>query len=305
MTYPKYLIQSDIAEAQVEAFVACFLGWITPAWESPVRLFAVDEATSGADKLYDSGCALYLQFKKSLGLKPWNSITRKNQSPLCAVREFRSESGLKDDPTLFFQLRRKSKTSTDFQHNVLRAYINPPVSHAVYVAPLALSRSEYYQKLFHPRSLMYLPFEFNRWILIHARGKINIQWQVPILRAHISIVPHERVTSSDHYYSFALDGSDVAWHSPEVISRNEQLLSSWLLKRLEGAILQPKSLPTISALAQSVAARSGAYKYDGLLTAGNELDFLSAHGKWLRREFSIHQYLLLVNSRDLLRQGSS
>src|ERR1043166_7563288 len=125
---PNYYIRSNLSEKQVEADVAAYLGWCTPVGdEPPFRLLDVDETITGADKLFNIGTAIYMQFKKSDGLHPTTTVsTRKNKSQLEEIREFRHQQQLEDNPSLFFQLRAKATTANDFQHNVLLAYERPP-----------------------------------------------------------------------------------------------------------------------------------------------------------------------------------
>src|SRR5690606_25156378 len=46
---------------------------------------------------------------------------------------------------------------------------------------------------------------------------------VPFLRGHISIPPHEDVTTSEHYYSYSKSGGNIAWHSGEKLKGDFRL----------------------------------------------------------------------------------
>ncbi|TRW25346.1 hypothetical protein FMM05_08565 [Flavobacterium zepuense] len=46
---------------------------------------------------------------------------------------------------------------------------------------------------------------------------------MPFLRGHISIPPHENVTTSEHYYSYSKAGTNIAWHSGEKINGDYRL----------------------------------------------------------------------------------
>ena len=78
------------------------------------------------------------------------------------IREFRCRNGLDDNPTLYFKLRNKAKTASDFQHNILKNHHTPPNSYAIYVAPLILDKNEFSNTLFvscHWRDIL-APYTF-------------------------------------------------------------------------------------------------------------------------------------------------
>src|SRR4051794_27372127 len=114
------LKESSLSEDQIEADVASFLGYVTPQWSSRLRLIAVNEQITGADKLFNRFLPLYLQFKVSEGLVP---LSRKpffsSPFPLQKIRLYRFNNHLSGDPILYFRLREKAKTAVDFQHNQL------------------------------------------------------------------------------------------------------------------------------------------------------------------------------------------
>jgi hypothetical protein len=145
----KYQIKSNLSEKQLEADVASYFGWISES--APFRLLDIDERVTGADKKYfDSGFAFFMQFKVSSGLEPASKIllsNRRNRSKLEDVREFRRKNELDDDPTLYFELRKKAKTASEYQHNILMGYANKPFSQAFYVAPLHLDKTDYFNSL--------------------------------------------------------------------------------------------------------------------------------------------------------------
>jgi hypothetical protein len=136
----KLYSDSELSEDQVEADVSSYLGYITPFWSKRFRIKSVDEQLTGADKLFDRFLPLYFQFKVSEGLKPLPnsfSLSRPNL-PLQKIRTFRLNNNINADPTLYFKLRKKAKTATNFQHNILKSLHNPPKQFAFYVAPLTL-----------------------------------------------------------------------------------------------------------------------------------------------------------------------
>lgn len=216
---PAYHIDSSLTEKQIEADVASYLGWCSK--DLPFRLLDVNEQETGADKLSDITVPIYIQFKKSHGLKPLHLVgikSRKNESPLQSIRRFRSRHGLADNPSLYFQLRAKADGATDFQHNILYAHHRPQKSYAVYVAPLILDLKKYYNELCEGPRYLDDPWAWREGRLLTSWGPgvwLSRYGLQPFLRRHISIAPHQKVTTHNHYYAFSESGDEVSWHSPE------------------------------------------------------------------------------------------
>ncbi|MCB0707350.1 MAG: hypothetical protein KDC34_18665 [Saprospiraceae bacterium] len=238
-----FKINSDLSENQIEADVASYLGSCSPFWKKRFRIISVDEQLTGADKIFNKFVPLYLQFKKSLGLKSLNKKLQKSnlRTPLQKIREFRFTNSLSGSPILYFKLRDKAKTAKDFQHNILLSKHKPPSQFAFYVAPLTLSNLEYENKFQAEwwRSFIYAdPFVY---------GDINISdgansyffHGIPFLRTHVSIPPHQKVTNSDHYYSYSKNGGDIVWHSGEKLSEDFRF-SSQINNIYNSIILNPE-----------------------------------------------------------------
>jgi hypothetical protein len=189
-----YKIKGNLSERQVELDESRYFGWCSPSGGAPFRLMDVSEQLTGADLKYDVGTAIYIQFKKSEGLKSVHSVapsTRVNRSALEDVREFRDRRGLCQDPTLYFQLREKAPTATDLQHNLLLSYENPPWSRGIYVAPLYLDKTKYDAALFSSASrFVDDPFYYRHFSPLHKKYVTQYYLEFsPFLRAHISIPP--------------------------------------------------------------------------------------------------------------------
>lgn len=243
---------SDLSEDQIEADVAAYLGYVTPFWNSRYRLKSVNEQLTGADKLFDRFIPLYLQFKVSEGLKPlnFNFNLSKPNLPLQGIRDFRRKNSINADPTLYFRLRNKAATATDFQHNILLSLHNPPTQYAFYIAPLTLSISEYNESLnvsIFNRFMRSNPFEFRNESRFTNIGNKTIGL-APFLRGHVSITPHEIVNTADHYYSYSKGGTNIAWHSGEKLKGDFRL----------------------STQLQNIFETSDLYRYEGI----NKKDFL-------------------------------
>lgn len=305
-TSPKYYIKGNLSEKQIEADVASYFGWCTPPGEyAPFRLLDVDEQSTGADKFYDRATAIYMQFKKSTGLRSTKEVkpsTRKRRSPLEDIREFREQHNLEQDPTLFFQLREKSKTALDLQHNVLLGYERPSWSRAIYVAPLLLNTTDYHAALHDSTSRFLLdPFFYRHRHSVHQKDWISHFGAVPFLREHISIPPHERVADHNHYYAYSESGVDISWHSPSVIEREPSRLSDFTMKLFRTAIAELDSMPSVEMLANRTKEISSSFGFQDGTSGKNDspLEYLGKHGRWLKETHGIRQFILLGKSKIL------
>ena len=292
----KYQIKSNLSEAQVESDVAGFFGWISK--NAPFRLYDVNEQLTGADKkFYDRGFAFLMQFKKSEGLYSASQVpvsTRKNRSKLEGIREFRQHHGLPDDPTLYFPLRKKAIKANDLQHNVLLKYANQRCSQAFYVAPLALDKQSYYDALFDSVTRYhYFPFR-NKHYRLHRNDWVSTIGFVPFLKEHISIIPHERVTTHEHYYSFSGTGSDIGWHSPEIISKSPIRLADLLSSEIQSCISDNKFLD-LNHLPKVLEIEP----YESNMDTDGPLAALRAWGEDMYNSNGIKVFILLSNSSFL------
>lgn len=298
---PKYFIKTNLSEKQIEADVAAFFGWCTPKGMTPFRLLDVDELSTGADKKYKGAIAIYMQFKKSEGLQSVRNVmpsTRQNRSPLEAIREFRHQNDLGDEPTLFFQLREKAKTAADLQHNVLLSYEKPDHSRAIYVAPLLLDSNAYNDRLFDSSCrYMYDPF-FWKYSGIHIEDWSRHLRTVPFLRAHVSIPPHERVKSHKHYYAYSESGCDISWHSPSIVDEGPSRLSDFIAELLRTAFENQDSMLSLNDLATKIRLIGVNWGFSSKANWNdlNPIQILIDHGQWLQKEYGIRQFLLLRKS---------
>ncbi|MDV6314817.1 hypothetical protein [Idiomarina sp. HP20-50] len=292
----KYEIKGNLSERQIESDVSRFFGWISK--HSPYRLLAIDEQLTGADKkFYDSGFAFLMQFKVSKGLEPVSKVTpstRKNRSALESVREFRQKHGLEDDPTLYFGLRAMSKNASDYQHNILMEYANQQYSQAFYVAPLHLDKDDYDNSLFDSANrLLTHPYDYRSYKLFRG-GWVSHVGNVPFLNEHVSIVPHERVTTHKHYYSFSATGCDIGWHSPEVISEKPNRLSDVLRKEIDICINENRLL-NLRELAEKLVK---GYDQSDWQKNDEPLERIQTWARKIHEQHRIKVFLLLVN-RDV------
>jgi hypothetical protein len=303
----KYEIKGNLSERQIEADIATFMGWCTPVGMKAFQLLDINEQTTGADRFFDRGVAIYMQFKKSTGLKSTSLVapsSRKGRSALEGIREFRARANLEEDPSLFFQLRKKAEMANDLQHNVLLSYERAPWSRAIYVAPLLLDKLTYSAVLFNSADRFYLdPFYYELQLPIHQNLWISRLGAIPFLREHVSIPPHERVVDHHHYFAYSVTGTDISWHSPQVIQREPSRLSDFMVNLLRGAVEDKEAMTSLESL--SAQTRQIAKDLGFVEEVGREkelpMEFFRRHAKWLRETYEIRQLLLLGNADELAK----
>ena len=171
----------------------------------------------------------YMQFKRPEGYPSYS----KSQ----IIRD-RNRLGLNCYPhALFFKLREKSASASDYQHNLL--FNLNKRANAAYVVPLFLTLHEYRKFLMH-EALMGMsqygnPFccyknAFSSSHEILRRRYINHLFRRSILPGHIVFPPHTRVCKHNHKYSFSIVGDDLCFHSPQRIEENPLTMLEFLTK---------------------------------------------------------------------------
>lgn len=303
---PRYQIPSNFSEKQIEADVAIFFGMCNSGnRELPFRLLDIDEQIYGADKKFDCVIPIFMQFKKSTGLlsplaHPVSK--RKDRSRLEDIREWREAQGFDEFRSLYFKIHEKAKTAVDFQHNVLLSYERPPTTRALYVAPLSLNSDNYFAQLTSSARELRHPFHYRYELEVWDRRSIVYFYEVPFLRAHISIPPHEKVVDANHYYSYSETATNVSWHSPLLINEGPSRLSDYLRNLIREIVATPESetsLETAIETVLSIAEHHGFGEQAGRLE--NPMELLQQHGRWINKTFGIKQFLFCYN-RPLQRK---
>jgi hypothetical protein len=139
--------------------------------------------------------------------------------------------------TLYFDLREKRPTHKYYQHNILyrlrQRLLRWKVGDATYVCPVFLDRSAYRFHV-HLAGLRRWPhfWRMDPWeledILIHgSSGTVNFN-AIPVMQEHVSIPPHDTVTSAKHSYSFTERGTDLCFHSPLWLPEGNLSLADFL-----------------------------------------------------------------------------
>lgn len=303
---PSYELVVELSEKQVEADVAAYFGHVSAlAGEyGRFRLLDVNEQLTGADKKFEWDATTYfLQFKKPQALIPMSApeavkALRANADTKQIIRKFRYDNSLESDPyALCFKLRVKASTAHDFQHNILLSFEAAPSSRAMYVCPLEISSARYVD-LLRQGDWPDFPFFFRpfQWIL-EGRHAAFVARTIPFLRGHMAIVPHKRVDSSSHYYSFSSTATDLAFHSPELLAKGPIRLADfvadeWLRIYREQSPME-NVLETIARLRRNIPV----WDLDGTVNSLDSdlppLEWLQWHGRRLLDKTGIRQFVLL------------
>lgn len=304
MPYPKYVIPGNLSEAQIEADVAEYFSWCTPLNQNgPLRLIDIDEQLTGADKRYDAACTIYMQFKKSTGLHSSKEVSISksgSRSRMEDIREFRALNNLEENPSLFFQLRKKAEKAYHLQHNVLLSHEIKGHSRAFYVAPLEIDKNIYYNTLFN-NAIRFTgdPIRFRYYTAIRERTLVRYLNFSPFLREHVAITPHEHVQDHQHFYSYSKTGTDICWHSPLLIGSGPSRLSDVFSSIVDEAIVTAgESLASISRLSEITLDVSRQLGFD-IQRGNNALEMLREHGRMLLSTYGIRQFVLLADTKKL------
>ena len=296
-----FRIYSTLSEKQIEADISNYFGWISPIGQTPFRLLDVNEQIYAADKRFNCAIPIYMQFKVSQGLKRLPALVPHIPNFSYRIRSFRRKNDLYDNPTLYFKLRDIAPSAEDFQHNILLSLANAGQSHAFYVAPLTLDKDDYYKMLTASADrFMPFPFHYDNNI-IHQENWISYLGMVPFLRGNISITPHERVSSSKHYYSFSPTGTEIAWHSPKIISHDASRLSDRLIEIFKDAFVNKKNWVDLDEYAALIKNKYDFYQGKEVEknTDSSSLQRILDFGKMLHRKYYIRQMLILSNRESL------
>lgn len=304
----KFKYEFELDENQIGMKLEHYLGLLEAGLGGEFELESSIEAATGADYEYQGIQArYYLQAKAPIALISANAVpiaSGKEGEGFNAIRSFRRDSGLADDPySLCFGLRKPAKHAVvpdELQHNLLYAMNDPGNnSHSMYVAPTTYSKDEYLKLLrdsSHWKMLQDGPF----WHFRHTRRRLvmptqlaaDVMINMPFLQAHICITPHEKVTTHHHHYSYSIHANDVAFHSPTVLEGVSSNLSDFLasqvrqIERFETQSIESvfealkRSLP--ESLGRELAPSEGQSALAGI----------RRFGKILREQHGIIQYLV-------------
>lgn len=126
--------------------------------------------------------------------------------------------------------------------------------------------------------------------------------RIPVLAEHITVPPHDIVTSANHRYSFTEAGTELCFHSPEALPDGAANLAAFLTAVSEGfpdggEKIQPQQA---NEELRQLIETTEAGQPDGLSfeAAGDDpIGNWFVWGDYLRLEYGIDQYAL-VSWRD-------
>jgi len=305
----KFKFPFDLNEDQIGIKLGHYFGLLEAGLETHFDLEPSIEANTGADHEYQGVVArYYIQAKAPIGLLSTDKVPigkGKEDDGLNAIRKFRKDNGLCEEPySLCFPLRRPAKNAIvpdELQHNLLFAmHDENNASYAMYVAPTTYKKDEYWQLLRDKAHWAFL-YDGPFWRL--SRQDLAIKAQVtaamfmnmPFLQAHVCIVPHGKVETHEHHYSYSIHANDIAFHSPFVLEGSSINLSDFLatqvsrISRASASEVQPVSVVVEDLkrkLPESIWAQVDSASQD------TQIRWIKRVGMVLRKEYGIHQYLL-------------
>ena len=212
--------------------------------------------------------------------------------------------------TLYFELRRKQPTHRDYQHNILyrlrKRLVQRGIGDAAYVCPLFLERSAYRFHVHMAGLRMWrcfwrvAPWEMEDILIHRPSGSLNFK-AIPVIQEHISLPPHDKVTSAKHSYSFTEHGTDLCFHSPLSLPEEGRSLADFLTSIIgnpqsDGDFISPERAQ--SALRELFFDRDGEDR-GGLLPGDfpeNSEDGIASWLHWgdfLKTEYQIEQFALV------------
>lgn len=210
---------------------------------------------------------------------------------------------------LYFDLREKQAHHWDFQHNILfrlrRRLCDRQLGDAAYVCPLFLERSAYRFHLhlsgLSLRPLFWRPYPWDlEEVLINNGGsKIHFD-RIPVLAEHITVPPHDKVTSARHRYSFTETGKELCFHSPESLPEGAESLVSFLdslsddfLKSRKKILPEQANEELLQLVDAVMTDRPKAIQSIIEIDKDNPIGNWLAWGDYLRMQFEIHQFALV------------
>lgn len=273
----------------------------------PRRRFSIEPFSRAKERWLGADARLHSEIR---GFRPFYMQFKRPS----AYPDFSSAGIIKDRKALnrqvsphalYFDLRNKQPHHRDFQHNILlrlrRRLQSTGLGDAAYVCPLFLDRSAYRTHL-HWSGLSHW-FQFwhrDPWdledVLLNNGGNTIRFDNIPVLAEHITVPPHNTVTTANHRYSFTEAGTELCFHSPEYLPDGASNLAQFLMALSQGFLDRGKKISAGAANEELEnlikAAEIGSpddlgFKFaDGGAPFANWLEW----GDYLRHEYGIEQY---------------
>ncbi len=132
--------------------------------------------------------------------------------------------------------------------------------------------------------------------MLHNGGNTIGFDNIPVLAEHITVPPHDTVTTANHRYSFTEEGTELCFHSPESLPDGATNLAQFLTALSEGFLDGGKMIQAdganeelrdlIKAVEIGKPDDLGFEFADGVAPIANWLEW----GDYLRHEYAIEQY---------------
>jgi hypothetical protein len=298
-----FRLDADFTEETVGFAIESFLALLS----FPYHRFSIEpfsgakERTLGADARLVGRVAgfrpFYMQFKRPFAY-PDHSTSK--------IIKDRRKIKLGTLPlSLYFPLREKQPSHSDYQQNVLfklrDRLLKRKLGDAAYVCPLFLDRSAY---RFHVhlaglsrwlRRWRFDPFELED-VLIRAGGNTIRFDRLPILNEHVTVPPHEKVSSAKHTYSFNERGAEVCFHSPRHLPDGSASLGTFLKQISQGflndgeKVTDQTGITELNSLLDAVPADTLPIELRDTGDGRNFLERWFAWGDFLQEQYDIQQY---------------
>lgn len=132
------------------------------------------------------------------------------------------------------------------------------------------------------------------WRIIDNYG-IQVIQHIPFLKNHISIIPHEIVTNSNHYYAYSQTGTDISWHSPSILEYEPRRLSDFIYKLFSDK--QNEEMSSIANIAMNIISMLEGTKseFNFKNYKENPILLIKKYGEWLKTNYSIKQFMIIKN----------
>lgn len=300
-------IDADFTEEVVGMALDSFLATMC----FPRQRFSIEPFSRSAERWLGADAVLTSEIQ---GFRPfYMQFKRPSAYPDFSVSKIvtdRAKLGLQTGPrSLYFPLREKQKSHSDYQHNVLfnlrQELLKTGDGDAAYVCPLFVDRATYRYNLHWagvrrwPLLWRHVPWDLDDVVLHGGSGKLRFD-RVPLFAAHISVPPHATVTSARHRYSFTESGTELCFHSPEALPDGAESFGKFLTRIAEGFLDRGRKISpedSIGTLSNLIDAVYSSREWDGPSFVSRDSDPMGrwfAWGEHLRSEYAIEQFALVA-----------
>ena len=232
----------------------------------------------------------YMQFKRP------TSYPQHSRSKI--IKQRKRLKANTSEQSLAFKLLRKKQHHADYQHNILLNLSESELGHAGYVCPLFID-GDLYSRTMTRQYRLSDPYYYQSQHLSDDEVFYEIH-DVPFIKSHVTIIPHAKVTDANHHYSFDMDGDDICFHEPQLLTNETRSIESFLDHplsnfRAENTLNLERSDGSLEAL---VAKTVGEFEYAKIRPQiiESKIPEISKWGLWgnyLRTNYRIQQFFMM------------